>query len=190
MSPGKIQTVTEVNAIAAQARPSWLLHWFGWSFLVGIAALFLIFSLYEPKYSDSTALGAIANQNQAKNFATTGIFMSVLITFLTSWVPAALTFRISKSNFKKTQTSKADPIASLTDQGLVDLIDAEFNQWALAAQNPWIATNWSKLKDEEKINWVSDRRNQLNGYLTAVNGWGSLINALQQADKDFSRKVS
>jgi hypothetical protein len=74
------------------------------------------------------------------------------------------------------------------DQQMVDAIDRVLNINPQMASHPWLAKYWYARTDQEKVSWVSERRSWLEREMRCAPTSVAVLNALLQADKDFSRK--
>jgi hypothetical protein len=78
-------------------------------------------------------------------------------------------------------------IKNLNTQELIDYIDRNCC-FKNIGNNPWIAKNWNALSDDEKINWIEERRAYIDIHLPKVNSEPEFLIALQESDKNYKRK--
>jgi hypothetical protein len=72
---------------------------------------------------------------------------------------------------------------------LVDFIDKVSNSCVIAVNNVWLQENWCRLYDSQKTAWVVERFEYLTSSLKdADNNALGIINAIQMADKNFTRE--
>lgn len=73
---------------------------------------------------------------------------------------------------------------------LVDYIDEVACSCLIATNSGWLKNNWHIMNDDLKTRWVSDRFAYLSNELkNTPNSTPYILNALQKADKTFTRSI-
>lgn len=87
----------------------------------------------------------------------------------------------------RTSQNINNSLRSASDEDIVDVIDQSANASVIAVNSGWLKTNWHNMSDSQKIEWVRQRRMHLEKYLPEAQDAPSFIDALQRADKKFTR---
>lgn len=99
----------------AAEQASFGLHYIAWTFLLLLIgegfAIYFVKVMYsdEPRFSDSNALGVMANRSQDYNIMEAGLTAmgaTFFAVFLVSWLPSVLTYNLSLSAVRKKMKEK------------------------------------------------------------------------------------
>jgi len=88
----------DIKREMVEDRVSFKRHWFHWSWIlvVGFTLLILI-GVWEPRFNNDMAIGAIANRQEAEGAGFASLLIAVVGSALISWLPAYISYLVSRS---------------------------------------------------------------------------------------------